>query len=235
MKEEASHGLKAGFMDGIPLVAGFFPVAMAFGLMAKTANVTLVDTCLFSLMVFAGASQFMALDLIRAGIAMPDIILATFLLNLRHLMMSASLSVRLDGVKKALLPVIAFGVTDESFSVASLKSGKLSAPYLLALNGVSYCSWAAGTAVGYLVGKVLPAAVQDSLGVGLYALFMTILAPEIKKDRGALFLAGFAGLFYLLLTYLKFSSSGWNLIAAIVLAAGAGVVMLRENEEVGRG
>ncbi len=231
MRQGTGPGLKEGLIDGTALVAGYFPVAMAFGLLAKTTGVSFIDTCLFSLIVFAGASQFMALDLIRAGIATTDIVLATFLLNLRHLMMSASLAVRLDGVKKGLLPLIAFGVTDESFSVASLKMGKLGAPYLLALNGISYGAWAGGTAAGYLAGMILPVAVQNALGVGLYALFMAILAPEIKKDRAVLFLAVFSGLSYLVISYVKVLSLGWSLIAAIIVAAGGGVLVLQDKGE----
>ncbi|MDR3588217.1 MAG: AzlC family ABC transporter permease [Negativicutes bacterium] len=230
MKQTAGPGLKEGLVDGIPLVVGYFPVAMAFGLLAKTTGVSFVDTCLFSVMVFAGASQFMALDLIRAGVASADIILATFLLNLRHLMMSASLAVRLGEVRKGFFPLIAFGVTDESFSVASLKAGKIGAAYLLALNGITYASWAGGTAAGYLAGMILPVAVQNSLGVGLYSLFMAILAPEIKKDRSVLFLAAFSGLSYLLIRYSAVFSAGWTLIASIIVAASAGVLVLKDKD-----
>ncbi len=229
MEEYGRPGLRQGAIDGFPIVVGYFPVAMAFGLLARTTDVTLADACLFSLVVFAGASQFMAIDLIRAGIASVDIILATFLLNLRHMMMSASLAVRLKQVRRGFLPFIAFGVTDESFSVASLKAGELTAPYLLALNGVAYCAWAAGTAAGYLVGNVLPAAVQSSLGISLYALFTAILVPAIRKSAGALAIALLAGLIYILLSRSGVLSSGWALIAAIIGAAGGGLLILKDD------
>jgi 4-azaleucine resistance transporter AzlC len=225
MVREKAPGFRDGAADGLPIVAGYFPVAMAFGLLAKTVGVSFADACLFSLVVFAGASQFMALDLIRAGIAAADIVLATFLLNLRHMMMSAALAVRLNGVRRGLVPFVAFGVTDETFSVASLKAGELTARYLLALNGVAYAAWFGGTVAGYLVGQVLPAAVQSSLGVGLYALFAAILVPELKKNRGALVIALLSGLIYLLLSRSGLLSPGWSLIAAIVAAAAAGLAV----------
>jgi 4-azaleucine resistance transporter AzlC len=233
MKDSGAPGLRQGAADGIPIVVGYFPVAMAFGLLAKTTGVSFLDACLFSLVVFAGASQFMALDLLRAGIAAADIVLATFLLNLRHLMMSAALAVRLREVRRGLLPLIAFGVTDESFSVAALKAGKLTAPYMLALSGVAYAAWFAGTVAGYLVGAVLPAAIQSSLGIGLYALFAAILVPEIKKRPGALFVALLAGLVYLALGRLGLLSSGWSLIAAILVAAAAGLFVLGDDGREG--
>lgn len=235
MKNNGLPGLRQGAADGFPIVVGYFPVAMAFGLLARTTGVTLTDACLFSLVVFAGASQFMALDLIRAGIATVDIILATFLLNLRHFMMSAALAVRLKEVRRGLLPFIAFGVTDESFSVASLKAGEITAPYLLALNGVAYGSWAAGTVAGYLLGNILPAAVQGSLGVGLYALFTAILVPEIKKSAGALYIALLAGLLYIFIGRSGLISPGWGLIAAIIAAAAVGLFVVRDDEDGERG
>ncbi|SMC89800.1 AzlC family ABC transporter permease [Sporomusa malonica] len=228
MKQE-SYSLKEGLVAGIPIVIGYFPVAMAFGLLAKTVNISLLDSCLFSLIVFAGASQFMALDLIKAGIATGDIVLATFLLNLRHLMMSASLAVRIKDAKRGWLPFIAFGITDESFSVASLKNGKLSVPFLLALQGIAYTSWASGTFAGYLLGTALPISVQSSLGIGLYAMFTAILVPEIRKSANVLCLAAISGIIYAFNDYFNVLPSGWSLIVSIIFASLIGLFVLKDE------
>ena len=95
---EHSTSLKEGFISGLPIVIGYIPVAMAFGLLAKSMNVSFKDNFLFSSVVFAGSSQFLALGLIQAGISAGSIILSVFLLNLRHFMMSAALSMRLKGI-----------------------------------------------------------------------------------------------------------------------------------------
>jgi 4-azaleucine resistance transporter AzlC len=222
--------LKDGFIAAFPIVIGYFPVAMAFGLLARDVHVSLPDSALFSLVVFAGASQFMALELIKAGVTAGNIILATFLLNLRHLLMSASLSVRLKEIPKGWLPVLAFGITDESFSVASLTKGKLTVPFMLALNFSPYLAWTAGTVTGYLLGTVLPAAIQNSLGIGLYALFTALLVPEIKKSLNALVLGGLAGIIYIVIHYFKLLPAGWSLVAAMLAAAGAGVLFLNDGK-----
>lgn len=223
--------IKKGLLAGIPLVFGYLPVALAFGLLAKTVNVSLLDSCLFSLVVFAGASQFMALELVKAGISEWDIILATFLLNLRHLMMSAALAVSLKATKKHWLPFIAFGITDESFAVASLTPGKLSTSFLLALQGIAYTAWCGGTYIGYLLGAALPAAVQSSLGVGLYAIFTAILAPEIKKSVNVLYLVIIAGSIYVLIDRLHLLPAGWNLITTIIIASLAGLIILQDGSK----
>lgn len=227
--KQTLNSIKPGLIAGIPIVIGYFPVAMAFGLLSKAVDITLLDSCLFSFIVFAGASQFMALDLIKAGISFWDIILATFLLNLRHLMMSASLAVRLKEIKRGWLPFIAFGITDESFAVASLKKGQLNLPYILTLQTFAYLSWAGGTFTGYLIGTALPAALQNSLGIGLYAMFTGILVPEIKKSNSVLCLSVLAGTLYLIIDYCSFFPAGWNLIATILLASSIGVFIFNDK------
>jgi predicted branched-subunit amino acid permease len=144
-------------------------------------------------------------------------------------MMSASLSQRLKAIKKHWIIFIAFGVTDETFSVSSLSSRKLDVPFLLALHTVAYCSWIAGTIVGYLVGAILPIAVQSSLGIGLYAMFMALLIPEVKKSTSVLLLAIFSGIVYATIYYLKLLPSSWNLIATIIIASSVGVLFLKDD------
>lgn len=228
-KNQNRTSFKKGIIAGLPIVFGYFPVAMAFGLMARNSNVSLRDSSLFSLLVFAGASQFLVLDLIKTGCGIGSIILATFLLNLRHLVMSAALSQRLTDISKPWLCVIAFGVTDETFSVSAFASEKPSLPFLLGLHGVAYSAWVAGTITGYLMGTLLPAAVQTSLGIGLYGLFAALLVPEMKKSSSVLFLALIAGLIYLLGSFVQAWPEGWTLTATIIAAAGIGAWVLDDE------
>ncbi len=228
-QEPFSKSIKRGMITSVPLILGYFPVAMAFGLLSKNIGISMRDTNFFSIFVFAGASQFMALDLLKAGISTGNIIIATFLLNLRHLMMSASLSVRLKKIKRPWLFFIAFGVTDESFSVTSLTKTELRTPFLLVFYGLTYFSWVTGTAAGYLVGTILPTALQSSLGIGLYGMFMALLAPEAKKSLPVLFLAAFSGLLYVIISYFNIIPPSWRLVATIILSSGAGVLFLKDE------
>lgn len=225
--------IKKGLIVGFPLVIGYFPIAMAFGLLAKNTSISFKDTSLFSSMVFAGASQFMALDLILANVSFSSIILATFLLNLRHAVMSASLSLKLEGIKKRWLPIIAYGITDESFSVLSFTQGKLSLPFILALQISGGLSWVIGTMMGYLVGEILPKSLQASLGIGLYAMFISLLAPEIKKSKDIFYLALISGGVYIILSYSKIFTSGWDIIFGIIISSGLGVLIFDKDLKEG--
>lgn len=229
-KEQIKEGLKVGF----PLTLGYFPVAMAFGLLSKNTGISLRDTGLFSIMVYAGASQFMALDLILGSVTTGSIILATFLLNLRHMVMSASLSLKLENVKNKWLPLVAFGITDESFSVLSFHEGDLNLPFILALQFSGYLSWVAGTMVGFLVGEILPRSLQTSLGIGLYAMFISLLAPEIKKSRDIFYLSIISAIVYMIIWYSKIFNSGWDIIIGIIVSATFGVMILGKNNGEGK-
>jgi len=223
---------KQGVRAGLPICCGYLPAAMAFGLLAKTTGLSILESFLFSGLVFAGASQFMALNLLSTGAAVMEIIVATFLLNLRHLLMSASLAARFLG-KGIIIPAVAFGVTDETFSVAALRPGNLRAPFLLGLELISYSGWVSGTVIGYLIGAALPPALRGSMGIVLYALFIALLIPPVKKIRQYGYLALGAGAIHYLLTYSRSFPPGWNLIAAILISAAVGAMILKPERKEG--
>lgn len=222
-----THGARIG----LTIALGYIPVALAFGLLAKVTGISLLDTFLFSAMVFAGASQFMALNLIQAGIAPGQIILATFLLNFRHFLMSASLGARLGAVQKTWLPFIAFGVTDEAFSVIATRKGNLTVPFVLSIELLSYSGWVLGSVVGHIAGNILPKIVQSSMGIALYALFVSILVPSIRTSRKALGLALIAALVNAMFTTLNLLPAGWTLIAAVIISAILGNLIFNDEEE----
>lgn len=227
------HNKRLGFKEGaaaaLPIVIGYVPAAMAFGLLAKSINVSLKDTFLFSVMVFAGASQFMALNLLAAGAAVGEIIIATFLLNLRHMLMSASLAARLEIHQKKYLPLIAFGITDEVFSVAATREEKPTMPFIFALEGISYSAWVGGSVLGYLVGSALPASVQASMGIALYAMFVAILVPEMKKSINVALMALGSGILNALLVGFKILPAGWSMVVSTIAIAAAGAFLIKEH------
>jgi 4-azaleucine resistance transporter AzlC len=220
-----------GLSVGLPVCIGYIPAAMAFGSLAKVEGFSLTDGFLFSSVVFAGASQFMALHLLRLGVGFGQIVLATFLLNFRHFFMSASLSTRLHKDSGRWLPLVAFGVTDETFSVAATRREDLTVPFLLALEGLAYSAWVAGTVLGYLVASKLPQSVQASMQVALYAMFISILAPEARASWKVVALAAGAGIINALLTSLGLMASGWTLIVAVIVSAALGTLVFEDTRE----
>lgn len=193
-------------------------------------------TLLMSLVVFAGASQFIAVNLLTLGASLGEIVLTTFMLNLRHFLMTTSLSRKLDAsVSKAWRAVLAFGVTDETFSVSALcDETTLPKQFILGLNTIAFLSWNFGTWLGVFFAPALPDAVKASMGIALYAMFIGLLVPHIKKSQAALVVAALAAATHGLLYWLPLFatlSSGWRIIIATVISATVGAMVFGEEED----
>ena len=210
------------FKAAIPIFIGYIPAAIAFGILSKGCGITLLECFLFSAVVFAGASQFIALNLLMTGMGPGGIILTTLLVNFRHFLMSAYLSTRIGKTAKKYLFLIAFGVTDEVFSVLSLNRGQLSNTFVIILQLSAYSAWVGGTIAGYVMGGFLPEILSKSMGVALYALLLAILLPEIKTSVKALILTISSGLLNTILIKLDILPNGWTIIVCILIIALAG-------------
>lgn len=217
------YGIKEGLKDGFPIVIGYFPIAMTFGILAKGAGITLMESLAFSICVYAGASQFIAVNMIALSVGVGEIILATLLINFRHFFMSASLANKLDNVSTLSKPFLSFWVTDEVFSVASFAKGEISPKYLGAMELIAYLSWCSGTGAGYILGGILPSILQKSMGIGLYAMFVALLVPEIKKSPKALVLALSSGGLNTLLRLVFSMPQGWSIVVTIIVVSLVGV------------
>jgi len=224
------NGLNDGIIDGIPIFIGYVPIAIAFGILSKNVGISMTDSVLFSVLVFAGASQFIALNLLFLGAGIGEIVLTTLMLNFRHFLMGASLATKITNDLKRWSPLIAFGITDEVFSVASFKKGIITKKYILSLEFLAYIAWVSGTVLGYLAGGILPDMVKSSMGVALYAMFVAILIPEAKKYNKAIILAILSGVTNTLFRYGFSMPQGWSIVISILLVSFLGVIFSNKEE-----
>ncbi|ADC64910.1 AzlC family protein [Ferroglobus placidus DSM 10642] len=203
--------------DSLPIVVSYFSISTAFGMIAK--EYLGFNAVLMSALVFAGAAQFIALQMIANKSPSALIVLTTFLVNSRHLLMSSYLSRFYIGVSKRIKAVVSFGITDETFAVASkrFQEGKANPSYNLQLNFFSYSAWVSGTALGIFFGAILPEDVSRVLPFGLTALFISILVSSVK-EKSDLIAALTAGIFAVVLP------SGWNIVVASLVGCFAGGV-----------
>ena len=153
-----------GMRAGLPVVLGFVPVGIAYAVMARQAGFTAAETVLMSLSVFAGASQMMAVGMVAQGAGLAAIILATFLLNLRHVIMSACVNHRLPRSGLAARLLAAFGVTDESFAIfTATPAENCTLPFFFGMITVTYSSWVGGSAIGAAASGLLPQCSRPAL------------------------------------------------------------------------
>lgn len=179
---------KKGVQHGIPIFLGYLTVSFTFGIMAVDGGLAPGQAVLISLLNLTSAGQFAGLDVILTGGPMLELILTQIVINLRYMLMSFSLSQKLD--KSVTLPerlLISYGVTDEIFALTASAPGKVKAPYPFGLIAISVPGWVLGTALGALAGSVLPPFILSALSVAIYGMFLAIIIPPARKDRAVLF------------------------------------------------
>jgi len=226
----ASKQFKNGLIAGLPVVFGYIPVGIAFAIMARQAGFSLWETCSFSVFVFAGASQMMAAGMYAQGAGIAAIIVATFILNLRHIIMSTCVLNRMGDVplwKKALAM---FGTTDESFAVFTTeKKENCTLAFFAGVVITTYLSWNVGTLLGALLSDFLPEIVTASLGIALYAMFISLLTPKLVGNMRLTALALLTGLCNLVLG--RVMASSWALIVSTLLCAFIGAFFVKTEDK----
>ncbi|MFC0274581.1 AzlC family ABC transporter permease [Metabacillus herbersteinensis] len=221
------HGMQAG----LSIAIGYMPVALTFGLLSKSTGLGLSETVMMSLMVFAGAAQYISLSLLAAGTGVIEIIFTTFIVNIRHFLMSAALNEKAEEDSLWKKAIYSFGLTDETFSVASLKEGRVTAGYMFGLIFISYSSWVINSGVGHLIGASLPTTVQESMSIALYAMFIGLLAPSLKQHRKVVYLAVLAAIFNSLCVASNVISTGWGIVLATIASAVLVEIIYLKNED----
>lgn len=219
MTIEQGSGFKRGLQAGISIAIGYVPIALTFGLIAKTTGLTLGETVMMSMIVFAGAAQYMSLSLLSLGTGIIEIILTTFIVNIRHFLMAASLNEKIEPDRVLNRVLYSFGITDETFSVAATKSGTITTGYMFGLNFIAYASWVVCSGIGFVIGAGLPQTLQESMSIALYAMFVGLLVPSMKASVKVVFLAVLAACFNSIFTMANLLSTGWSIVGATLLSA----------------
>ncbi len=230
MNKNSRNEVKAGFQSGLSIALGFLPIAMTFGILAKSSGITLAQCVAFSSIVYAGASQFVALDLLNTGAGVLSIIFTTLLFNFRHFIMGASLSTKLNKNGLKWRPLIAFWMTDETYSIAYLKQESVGIYFYLPMAATAYLSLSVGSLLGFQLGGILPGALNQSMGIALYAMFLAILTPEFKKSFKTIGVVATSAILNLLIHNIKFIPQGWHIIIVIVLTVIIWNIMDKNNK-----
>ena len=225
-----------GFKKSIPIILGYLPVSFTFGIMASGEGLNAFTAVLISIANFTSAGQFAGTNIIVANGAFLEIAIATFVINIRYSLMSLSLSQKIAKMSLVKKLIIAFGITDETFTVASFESGRLSFPYMLGLNLFPYFSWILGTLLGATISNLLSLKLQSAMGVALYGMFLALIIPVTRKDKKVLSIVAvaiFVSSLFRYLPLLENISGGWAVIISTVVAStfGAAVFPREDNDE----
>lgn len=184
MQNDRIKYLKSGIRTGIPIMLGYLSVGFTLGIAARSCGLNAFQASLASLLLNASAGEFAGFTAIAEKAAYLELAVITLVINARYLLMSCSLSQKLDpktGFFHRML--IGYDVTDELFGAAISVRGKLSPWYFYGLMLISMPGWALGTCLGVLVGDILPAELSLAFNMGLYGMFIAVVIPPSKRER----------------------------------------------------
>jgi 4-azaleucine resistance transporter AzlC len=150
-------GVRAGFARTVPVALGVVVFGLVYGLVAGQKGLSVAETLLMSAIVFAGASQMLALELWAHPVPAATLALAALVINLRYMMMTAALKPWLSHMPTPLAYLCLFFTADENWavSVAEMRAGGTDVGFLLGGGLALYSFWIAASAVGRLFGAVL--------------------------------------------------------------------------------
>lgn len=229
----ADRAAAGPYLDGVkralPIVLGYVPVAFAFGVLAVKNNIPPGLAVAMSVLVFAGSGQFVAASLWGGAAGALSVIAAVFVVNIRHLLMSAALAPRLAPLSRMQRFFFGCEMTDETFGVhatAFQQGWALALPTLYACNVTAHASWVAGTALGAFFGELIQDVKPLGLDYALTAMFLALVVPQCRSRLHALI-----GLFALVTSVsLKLAGMNhWNVVTATVLAASLGAWLVSRD------
>lgn len=184
-----------GLKDGIPIALGYFAVAFSLGIAAKDVGFTPVQGFITSFLCMASAGEHALFILVRAGASYIEVMLAALVTNARYFLMSCALSQRISPEMKNIHRFgVGLGVTDEIFGTTIARPGMLEPLYNYGVMALAMPGWSIGTALGILMGNLLPDRIVSALSVALYGMFLATIIPPMKKDKAITLcvLSGFA-------------------------------------------
>lgn len=230
-KEKFKRGLRLG----MPIGLGYFPVSFTFGFLTVAGGLPWWIGVFISLTNLTSAGQFAGLNLILAGAGYVEVAMTTLIINLRYMLMSLSLSQSIEPAVPVWQRLIfTFGITDETFVVASMEKKPVKAAFMFGLILLPVIGWNIGTLAGACVSGALPEALQNAMGIAIYAMFIAIIIPPARQSRRILNIIIIAVAVMCILRYvpaLSFISSGFRVIIATVTAAGIGAFLYPKEEE----
>ena len=232
-----TQDFREGLRDGIPVCLGYISVSMAFGLTAVKSGMPLWATVLISLTNLTSAGQFAGTNLLLAQSSYIELMITTFIINIRYFLMSITVSQKLhNDYKMGERLITSFAVTDEIFAVSVQRRSELTFSYMLGLILPPIVGWTLGTLIGAVATTLLPENLTDAMGIILYAMFIAIIVPPSREHKNVLIavvLAIVASYAFAYLPILSAVSGGWSVIMITVgvSAVAAWLFPIEEEEE----
>ncbi len=217
---EQTKSFWAGVQAELPLLIGVFPFGLIYGALALNAGLSTAAAQMMSSIVFAGSAQFVAAQLVHEATPGLVIVLTIAVVNLRHMLYSASLAPYIAALPTRWKVLLSYLLTDEAYAPTILhyeKEGITPHGHLFWLGAgfALWFNWQIGTALGLFLGTAIPE--SWSLDFALPLTFIAMVVP-VLKNRAAVAAALSAGVVALVAYSLPYK-------LGLILAALVGILV----------
>lgn len=224
-----------GLKSGVPIALGYFLVSFTFGMTGSLMGMNPIDLIIMSMTNLTSAGQFAGTSLILSGASYLEIFTTVGIINIRYTLMSTAISQKLEQhlpLYKRL--ILAFGITDETFTLAMVDVKNISFAYFSGLVTLPYIGWGSGTALGALSDNLMSDELQSAASIALYCMFIALVMPPSKHKKDIRFVCLLTVAIRVLMTItpiIQDISAGYSIIIAAILAAFISAVRFSESSE----
>ncbi|MBQ9630548.1 MAG: AzlC family ABC transporter permease [Treponema sp.] len=206
------------FKISLPVFFGYIAIGIPFGLMLVNAGYPAWLAPIMSVLMFAGAGQYVAVGLFAAGVPLGAIVITELFVNIRHIVYGLSLITKFKNVGK-WKPYLIFALTDETYSLLvnctvpeNCKPGNFYGTIAL----LDHLYWILGGIIGAIAGSLLPFPLEG-VDFALTALFIVLLIEQLEKSRDIVppIIGAFVTMFAIILSRFNFLSETNILLVAI--------------------
>ena len=224
--------VKSAVKDTLPTVFGYIGIGLAFGIIASSVGLNPFFVGTMSLFIYAGGAQFITVSMLSNGFPILSIVLATFLINSRMILMSMATAPFFKRYSVFRNIIIGTFLTDESFALGMNKqnytNGRLTYEWFNTANLVSYFTWSVSSVLGALLGGIVKDPRALGLDFALVAMFIGLLYLQVISDftikKKVQFLV-IVVVFFLVYFGMIFIPSNLLIIVVTLIGCAIGVVL----------
>ena len=224
--------VKTAVKDTLPTVFGYIGIGLSFGIIASSVGLNPFFVGAMSLFIYAGAAQFITVSMLSSGFPILSIVLATFLINSRMILMSMATAPFFKRYSVFKNIIIGTFLTDESFALGMNKqnytNGRLTYEWFSTANLVSYFTWSVSSVLGALLGGIVREPKALGLDFALVAMFIGLLYLQVISDftikKKVQFLV-IVVVFFLVYFGMIFIPSNLLIIVVTLIGCAIGVVL----------
>lgn len=220
--------VKTGVTDTLPTVFGYIGIGLAFGVVGRSAGLSPWIIALMSLVTYGGSAQFVTVSMLQASSPLASIVLSTFLVNSRMILMAMNVAPYFSKESMSKNILIGSFLTDETFALSMNKKnrtgGILSFEWFNSANLIAYVTWAASSYAGGVLGSFIGNPERFGMDFALVAMFVGLLYLQIIADDSLAKGLQFAMVFVTLaLVFLGMIFIPKNLLVVFVTLVGCGI------------